>query len=69
MKYFARRVQLERLVSPQLKYESVEFGAEAETFAEAIKEVEEAIKLYQKKFKAKLEKPKVYDKNELPFTN
>jgi hypothetical protein len=60
-KYFARRIQLQAYFGNKFAYQSAEFGAEAETFEQAQKEVEEAIKLFVQTFDTKeleqLEKP------------
>jgi len=52
MKYrFSRRVQLKRLIGEELAFESAEFSAEADTKAEAEREVLSWINEYISKLK------------------
>lgn len=56
MKWFSRKIQLEGYLGTKYKYQSAEFGAEAETFEQAEQEVLEAIKKYIANFKDDLDK-------------
>ena len=46
MIYFSRKTQLEKHLGSKYKYESIEIGAEAETFKEAKEEVHKYIQEY-----------------------
>lgn len=62
--YFSRRTQLDKHLGQQFKFESAEFGVEAETKELAEKGVKEWMDEFFKKCKETLEQQ---EKNKIPF--